>query len=245
MTKQKVIVVMPAYNAAKTLEKTVKAIPADSYDEIIVVDDCSPDNTVEVAQKLGLKVIRHEKNTGYGGNQKTCYQNALKDGADIVVMMHPDFQYDPTLVPEMTKPIREGKADIVYGSRMLVKGMAKAGGMPWWKRAGNFFLTTYINKMIGTNLTDIATGYITYSRQVLTSIPFIHNHDGFCFDEEAIMQCAMKRFRLAEVPIPSRYEGDSSSIGFFKSVKYGLTLVYEVFLFKLHQYGIVKIKLFS
>lgn len=242
--KQKVIVVMPAYNAAKTIEKTYKAIPKGSYDSIIVVDDCSRDNTVEIAKKIGLRVIVHEKNKGYGANQKTCYTAALKEGADIVVLLHPDFQYDPTLVPEMVKPIKENRADVVYGSRMLMRGMAIKGGMPFWKRVGNFLLTAYMNLMLGIRLTDSATGYIAYSRKVLESIPFMHNHDGFCFDEEAMIQCAKRRFRMVEIPIPTRYKDDSSSIGFKKAVKYGITLFLEIFFYKLQQLHFLKLKKF-
>ena len=245
MEKQKVVIIMPAYNASKTVEKTYKAIPKDSYDEIILVDDCSKDNTVEVAKKIGIKVIAHDKNKGYGANQKTCYNAALKEGADIIVMVHPDFQYDPTLVPEIIKPIKDDKADVVYGSRMLVRGMALEGGMPFWKRLGNFLLTAYMNIMLNTKLTDGATGYIAYSKKVLKSIPFNYNHNGFCFDEEAIIQCAKKKFRMAEIPIPSRYEKESSSIGLKKSIKYGMTLFFEIFLFKLQQLHLIKLKKFS
>ncbi|MCK4521219.1 MAG: glycosyltransferase family 2 protein [Nanoarchaeota archaeon] len=243
--KQKVIIVMPAYNAAKTLEKTYKAIPKKSYDNIILVDDCSKDNTVEIAKKLGLKVIVHEKNKGYGANQKTCYNTALGKGGDIIVMLHPDFQYDPTLVPEMVKPIKEGKADVVYGSRMLIRGMAMKGRMPFWKRAGNFLLTIYMNIMLGTEFTDSATGYIAYSKKVLKSIPFMYNHDGYCFDEEVIIQCAKRKFKMVEVPIPTRYEYDSSSIKFKKAVKYGVTLFSEIFLYKLQQLHLINLKKFK
>ena len=236
--KQKVIVVMPAYKAEKTLEKTYRAIPKGSYDEVIVVDDHSPDNTVKIAKKLGLKVIVHEKNKGYGANQKTCYTAALKDGAEIVVMVHPDFQYDPKLVPEITKPIREGKADVVYGSRMLQKGGAQKGGMPRYKQVGNFLLTSFFNFMLNTHLTDAATGYISYNKNVLKSIHFMRNDDGFTFDEEVIIQIAAKRFRIAEIPIPTKYEDDSSSIDFWKSVKYGISLFTKVLRYKLHQYRI-------
>ena len=244
--KEKVIVIMPAYNAAKTLKKTYDDIPKKYADEIILVDDCSIDNTVEIAKKIGIdKVIRHDKNKGYGANQKTCYQTALKDGADIIVMIHPDYQYDPRKLPEIIKPIQEGRADVVYGSRMLIRGMAKKGGMPLWKRAGNFLLTAYMNVMIGSELTDSATGYIAYSKKVLESIPFEYNDDGFCFDEEAIIQCADRKFSMAEVPIPTRYETDSSSISLKKSIKYCATLLFEIAKYKLHQFGIMRFKQFK
>lgn len=231
----KVVIVMPAYYAEKTVKKTFEAIPKGSYDEIILVDDCSQDKTCKVAKSLGISVVRHEKNKGYGGNQKTCYREALKRGADIIVLLHPDFQYDPTLVPEMTKPIKEGKADVVYGSRMLKKGWAKRGGMPWWKRMGNRMLTTYFNVFLGTHVTDAATGYIAYSRKVLETISFEKNSDGFTFDEEAILQIAACKFKMAEIPIPSRYEKESSSISFIKSAKYGMSLFYKVLRYILHQ----------
>lgn len=243
--KKKVIVVMPAYNAAKTLEETYREIPKKFVDEILLVDDCSNDNTVEISKRLGIKTILHKKNTGYGGNQKTCYKNALKDGADIIAMLHPDCQYDPKKIPDMIKPIQEGRADVVYGSRMLVRGMAKKGGMPLWKRVGNFLLTTYFNIMIGSDLTDSATGYIAYSRKVLESIPFKYNHDGFCFDEEAIIQCTSKKFRMVEVAIPTRYDKYSSSIGLKKAIKYGLTLFYKALQYKIHQFRIMRFKQFE
>lgn len=243
--KNKVIVVMPAYNAAKTLEEAYREIPRKFVDEILLVDDCSEDNTAEISRRLGIKTIVHKKNKGYGGNQKTCYKNALKDGADIVVMLHPDRQYDPKKIPEIIKPLKEDNADVVYGSRMLVRGMAKKGGMPLWKRIGNFLLTVYMNMMIGSDLTDSATGYIAYSRKVLESIPFEHNDDGFCFDEEAIIQCASKKFRIAEVPIPTRYDIYSSSIGLKKAIKYGLTLFFKVMQYKIHQLRIIRFKQFE
>ncbi len=241
---KKVIVVMPAYNAEKTLEKTYRELPPGSYDDVLVVDDFSKDKTVEVAKKLGLKVIQHEKNKGYGANQKTCYTEALKMKADVVAMVHPDYQYDPKMLPEITKPLLDGRADVVYGSRMLVRGMAKKGGMPLWKRLGNFFLTAYFNIVVGTEMTDGATGYIAYSRKVLETIPFMLNHDGFCFDEEAAIQCAAHGFRQVEVAIPTRYEEDSSSIGLKKAIKYGLTLFYKVLQYKLTKWKIINLKQF-
>jgi len=242
---KKVIIVMPAYYAEKTVEKTFRAIPEGSYDEIILVDDASQDKTVEIAQSLGIKTIVHEKNKGYGANQKTCYDHALKRGGDIIVMLHPDFQYDPTLIPSITKPILEDRADIVYGSRMVDRNLAKKGGMPKWKILGNSLLTGYFNLMLGTKLTDAATGYIAYSKKVLESIPYKLNDDGFCFDEEAIIQCAKRKFRMSEIPIPSRYETESSSISFNRSVKYGLKLFWQIFQYKLQQLGLVKVKKFE
>jgi glycosyltransferase involved in cell wall biosynthesis len=243
MVLMKTIIVMPAYNASKTLEKTFKDIPMKYVDDIILVDDYSIDNTAEISKKLGIKTICHKVNKGYGGNQKTCYREALKMGADIIVMLHPDYQYDPKKIPEMIKPIKEGKADIVYGSRMLPKDGAKEGGMPLYKRIGNKLLTFIFNLMLGTNLTDVPTGYIAYSRKVLETIPFLRSLDGFTFDEEVIIQCVDKKFRMTEIPIPTRYEKDSSSISFKKSVKYGSSLSLSLIKYKLHQIGLIRFKL--
>lgn len=233
MKKMKVIVVMPAYFAEKTLEKTYRDIPKGYVDEIILVDDASKDKTVEIAKKLGLKVIIHKKNKGYGGNQKTCYTAALKDKADIIVLLHPDYQYDPKKIPEIIKPIQEGKADVVYGSRMLTKNGAKKGGMPWWKRLGNRALTLYFKIFLKTKITDAATGYIAYSRKVLETIPFMGNSDGMSFDEEAMIQIVSKNFRIAEIPIPTRYEDASSSTSFPNCVKYGIKLFWKIIKYKI------------
>lgn len=240
MQKDKIIVVMPAYNAARTLKKVYNDIPKQYANDIILVDDCSQDNTVEIARKLGLKVVKHKLNKGYGGNQKTCYKNALKQGASIIVLLHPDYQYDPKKIPELIKPIKNGKADVVYGSRMLIKGGAKKGGMPLYKRVGNFLLTHFLNFTLNMRMTDAATGYIAYKSKVLNEVPFAYNSDGFTFDEEMMIQCAVRNYRIAEVPIPTRYEDDSSSISFSKSVKYGLRIVKEVARYKLHKYKIRK-----
>ena len=236
--KMKVIVVMPAYNAAQTLEKTYNEIPRGYVDEIILVDDCSRDDTVEIARKLGLKVIVHKKNKGYGGNQKTCYQNALKMGADIIIMLHPDYQYDPKAIPRILKMFEEDKADVVYGSRTYSKKSAIKGGMPVWKILGNSTLNIMTNWVCGTKLTDVPTGYITYSRKVLDTIPFMRNSDGWTFDEEVIIQASASGFRLREIPILTRYEEESSSMQFIPSVKYGWSLFKSLLRFKLHKWGI-------
>ena len=238
--KKKVTVVMPAYNAEKTLLKTYNDIPKGSADEIILTDDVSRDKTVEIAKKLGLIVVQHSKNKGYGGNQKTCYTEALKRGADIIVMLHPDYQFDPKSIPDLVAPLIEERADIVYGSRMMEKGSAKRGGMPFYKRLGNKMLTMYFNVMLGTRLTDAATGLIAYSRKSLETIPFMKNADGFTFDEEAIIQAKYFGMRMVEVPIPTRYEKDSSTISLRKSINYGLKLFWRVIRYKLHKWGIVK-----
>ncbi len=238
--KLKVIVVMPAYNAEKTVEDTYRDIPKEYIDEVILVDDCSKDNTVEIAKKLGLKVIVHEKNKGYGANQKTCYIKALKDKADIIVLLHPDYQYDPKKIPELIKPIQEDKADVVYGSRMLVRGMAKKGEMPWWKRLGNRALTLYFKLFLKIKITDAATGYIAYSRNVLETIPFTRNSNGMTFDEGAMIQVVSKNFRITEIPIPTKYEDASSSTSFPTCVKYGLNLFWKIIRYKLHKHRIIK-----
>lgn len=236
---------MTAYNVAKTIEKTYRAIPPGSYDEILVVDDGSSDNTAEIAWKLGLKVVSHEKNKGYGAAQKTLFNQALRFGADIIVLLHPDYQYDPSAVPAITAPLLRDEADLVYASRMLVPGMAKAGGMPWWKRIGNRALTKFFNVMLSIHLTDVATGYIAYKRKVLESIPFMENDNRYCFDEQVIIQAAKRKFRMAEIAIPSRYEDKQTSLNFLKAVKYGARLFGEVIIYKLHQLKIVPAKRFS
>lgn len=238
--KLNVIVVMPAYNAEKTLEKTYNDIPKGYVSEVILVDDCSNDDTIKIAKKLGLIVIVHKKNKGYGANQKTCYKYALGKNAEIIVLLHPDYQYDPKKIPKLIKPLKEGKADVVYGSRMLIKGAAKKGGMPWWKRIGNMALTLYFKIFLNIKLTDVATGYIAYSRKVLEVIPFHKNSDGFTFDEEAMIQVVAKKFKIAEIPIPTRYEDDSSSTSFPVCMRYGLNLFWKIIRYKLHKYGIKK-----
>jgi glycosyltransferase involved in cell wall biosynthesis len=234
----KVVIVMPAYNAAKTLEDTVRAIPREDYDEIVVVDDHSRDDTVERARALGLKAIRHPHNVGYGGNQKTCYMEALRDGATIVVMLHPDGQYDPSIVGEMTRPIREGRADMVLGSRMMVPGAAKEGGMPLWKRIANRFLTTAENWAMGREFTECHTGYRAYSRRFLETVPFLRNANGFVFDTEVIFQAVHFDLPVVEVPVKSRYFDDASSVGFRQGVVYGLGTLWTALRFLLHRWGV-------
>ena len=223
---KKVVVILPAYNAAKTLEKTVRDIPAGWVNDIILVDDASRDNTVEIAKKLGLKVFTHPVNRGYGGNQKTCYSEALKIGADIVVMVHPDFQYDPAFIPELVKPLVNNEADAVFGSRMLVPKNAIAGGMPYWKFVANIFLTFLENLVLGLHLSEFHSGFRAYSRRVLRAVPFEKNSDDFVFDTEIIVQ--MKKvgmYRIKEIPINTRYFPDASMINFFRSSFYGLSIL--------------------
>jgi glycosyltransferase involved in cell wall biosynthesis len=238
--KARVVIVMPAYNAAKTLEETFRAIPAGYYDEIVVVDDHSRDETADLARRLNLKAIRHPHNVGYGGNQKTCYMEALRDGADIVIMLHPDGQYDPAIIPEMIQPIREGRADMVLGSRMMVPGGAARGGMPWWKRASNRFLTTVENIVLRRRFSECHTGYRAYSRRFLETVPFLRNSNGFVFDTEVIFQAVHFGLPVAEVPISTRYFADASSVGFRAGVVYGLGTLFTALRFLLHRAGIVQ-----
>jgi len=234
-----VVIVMPAYNAARTLEDTFRAIPEGYYDEIVVVDDFSRDDTAGLARRLNLKAIRHPHNVGYGGNQKTCYMEALRDGAGIVVMLHPDGQYDPKIIPEMIRPIAEGRADMVLGSRMMTPGGAKAGGMPLWKRIANRFLTTTENVALGREFSECHTGYRAYSRRFLETVPFLRNSNGFVFDTEVIFQAVHFQLPVVEVPISTRYFEGASSVGFSAGVVYGLGTLWTAARFLLHGWGIV------
>jgi len=236
---EKIVIVMPAYNAARTLEDTFRAIPHGYYDEIVVVDDHSGDDTMDRARQLNLKAIRHPHNVGYGGNQKTCYMEALRDGATIVVMLHPDGQYDPEVVPEMIRPIREGRADMVLGSRMLVPGGARRGGMPLWKRIANRFLTALENLAMGRRFSECHTGYRAYSRRFLETVPFLRNSNGFVFDTEVIFQAVHFGLPVVEVPVASRYFADASSVGFRQGVVYGLGTLWTAARFLLHRWGVV------
>jgi glycosyltransferase involved in cell wall biosynthesis len=236
---ERIVIVMPAYNASRTLADTVHAIPTGYYDEIVVVDDHSRDDTVERARALNLKAIRHPHNVGYGGNQKTCYMEALRDGATIVVMLHPDGQYDPAIIPEMIRPIRDGRADMVLGSRMLVPGAAKEGGMPAWKRVANRVLTTLENLAMGRQFTECHTGYRAYSRRFLETVPFLRNSNGFVFDTEVIFQAVHFGLPVVEVPVASRYFDDMSSVGFRQGVVYGLGTLWTAVRFLLHRAGLV------
>ena len=216
-----VIVVMPAYNAAKTLERTYNDLPKEVVAKAILVDDVSQDETVEVARRLGLDVVVHIQNRGYGGNQKTCYLKALEERADIVVMLHPDYQYDSTLVPELIRPIEEGHADMVLGSRFL-QGGTLAGGMPIYKYVSNRFLTVVENLVLGQRLSECHTGFRAYSRRLLETIPFLLNSDDFVFDTEVIAQAVAFGFRIAEIGVPTRYFAEASSVNFRRSVVYGI-----------------------
>jgi glycosyltransferase involved in cell wall biosynthesis len=213
---------MPAYNAELTLERTVRDVPREWVDEIILVDDCSKDRTVEVAERLGLTVIRHERNTGYGGNQKTCYREALRRGAEIVVMVHPDYQYDPRLVPSFVGYLVADVCDVMLGSRVRTRAETIRSGMPVWKYVANRFLTAVENVALGQNLGDFHSGFRVYSRKVLETIPFEANADGFVFDSEFLAQAAWFGFRIGDAPVPCRYFKEASSIRFVASSVYGL-----------------------
>jgi glycosyltransferase involved in cell wall biosynthesis len=232
----KVIVVMPARQAARTLEATFAAIPKDEVDQVILVDDSSTDETVELARKLpGLRLIWHPHQVGYGGNQKTCYLEALQERADVVVMLHPDGQYEPELIPRMVDPILRDEADFVLGSRLLIPGAALAGGMPRWKYVVNRALTRIENSIMGTNLSEAHTGYRAYSRDLLLTVPFLRNSLDFAFDSELLMQAAHFGFRIKEVPARCRYFEDASSVKLRSGVIYGLKTLWAGVRLLLHR----------
>lgn len=235
--QHKVIVVMPAYNAAKTLERTYNDLPKEIVDKIILVDDVSQDETVEVARQLGLDVVIHIQNKGYGGNQKTCYLKALEDGADVVVMLHPDYQYDSTLVPELIRPILEGERDMMMGSRFL-SGGTLAGGMPIYKYISNRFLTIVENLVLRQKLSECHTGFRAYSRRFLETIPFLLNSDNFVFDTEVIAQAVAFGFRIGEIGVPTRYFKEASSVNLANSIVYGLSTLAVMARFLLTRWNI-------
>jgi GT2 family glycosyltransferase len=230
------VIVLPAYRAAKTLVEVVGDIPAGQADRILLVDDASADATVSVATALRLDVIRHEHNLGYGGNQKTCYRHALAMGADVVVMLHPDGQYDPAIIPNLCRVIEAGEADIVLGSRWLGLDPAKAG-MPWWKRLGNRFLTAAENRVLGLNLSEYHTGYRAYSRRFLEAIPFLENSNDFVFDTQVLIQAATFGFKIGEVPAIGKYHADASSVSFRTSTVYGLETLAALVRYVIHRAG--------
>ena len=234
----RIVIVMPAYNAEKTLERTVMSIPPGTADEIILVDDCSRDRTVSEARRLGLKTVVHEKNLGYGANQKTCYKAALETGADIVVMIHPDYQYDAAAVPYMTGLIKDGICDIMLGNRIRTRWEALSGGMPFYKYAFNRLLTVTENMLTGQNLGEWHSGLRAYSRRALQTIPWENNSDDFVFDCQFLMQAAALSLKIGDVPVPARYLDDSSSINFRRSLRYGLESLATLALYLLHKAGL-------
>jgi glycosyltransferase involved in cell wall biosynthesis len=239
------VAVMPAYNAGRTLRKTVADIPPGAVDEIIVVDDCSSDDTVEVARELGLTVIQHRKNGGYGANQKTCYRHALDRGADYVVMIHPDYQYDSRIVGAAVRFLQLGICDVVLGSRIRTRREARAGGMPRYKYVANRVLTGFENFALGQNLGDFHSGFRAYSRRVLETIPWERNSDDFVFDTEFLAQAVYCGFRIGDVPVPVRYFDEASSINFRRSVTYGFSTLGVLARFWLHRLGLRRCDLFQ
>ncbi|MBN1504032.1 MAG: glycosyltransferase family 2 protein [Candidatus Eisenbacteria bacterium] len=235
---------MPAYNAETTLEKTIADIPPGTADEIILVDDCSRDNTVALAAKLGLTVIRHQTNLGYGGNQKTCYAEALKRDAAIVIMVHPDYQYDSSLIPVMTELLRKKHCDVILGNRIRTRREALAGGMPVYKYIANRLLTVVENVWLGQNLGEFHSGLRGYRREVLDTIPWEKNSDDFVFDSQFLVQAAHFGFQLGDIPVPVRYMKEASSINFRRSVEYGTRTLWTLVAYSLHRWNIRKNPMF-
>lgn len=235
---KKIVVVMPAYNTARTIAKTVRAIPNNTVDEIIIVDDGSKDNSSVIAKELGLTPIRHEKNRGYGGAQKAGYKEALRIGGDIIVMLHSDFQYDPKLLPEIIGPLIDKKADVCLGSRMAIKKNALKGGMPLWRFAANWGLTLLEDLILRLGISEYHSGYRAFSRKVLLAIPFEKNSDKYIFDTEMLAELSMGRFRVTEIPIPTHYGEDSRSPNFWKSTEYGFMTLGVLLKYILHRSGL-------
>ncbi|MET6995818.1 glycosyltransferase family 2 protein [Chitinophaga defluvii] len=244
LNNKKIVVVLPAYNAALTLEKTYNEIPFDIVDDVVLVDDASKDDTVGVGQRLGIKhIIRHDKNKGYGGNQKSCYNKALELNADIVIMLHPDYQYTPLLITAMSSIIANGLYPVVFGSRILGKGALK-GGMPMYKYIFNRMLTLTQNILIGQKLSEYHTGYRSFSAEVLRNINYMADNDDFIFDNEMISQIFMKGYEIAEVTCPTKYFEEASSINFKRSSIYGLGVLRVSLQHRLHKWGIIKSKIY-
>jgi glycosyltransferase involved in cell wall biosynthesis len=243
--RPKVVVVMPARQAAPTLERTFAAIPKDEVDEVILVDDSSTDETDELARELPLHLVWHPHQAGYGANQKTCYLEALQRDAEVVVMLHPDGQYEPELIPTLVAPIIAGEADLVLGSRLLIPGAALAAGMPRWKYVANRFLTAIENRIMGTSLAEAHTGYRAYSRRLLLTVPFLRNSLDFAFDSELLMQASHFGFAIKEVPARCRYFADASSVSFQSGAVYGLKTLWAGFRLILHRSGLVQSRKFK
>ncbi len=242
---EKTVVVMPAYNAETTLEQTLSDMPEGAADEIILVDDCSSDGTAELARRLGLTVIEHEKNMGYGANQKTCYREALERGADVIIMIHPDYQYDSSLVSIVTELLRKEHCDVLLGNRIRSRREALDGGMPLYKYIANRGLTIIENIWLGQNLGEFHSGLRGYRRRVLETIPWENNSDDFVFDSQFLVQAVYFGFRLGDVPVPVRYMKEASSINFLRSTTYGLRTLETLLAFSLHRAGIAKSPLFE
>lgn len=241
---KKLIVIMPAYNAEKTLYQTYSELPHEYVDEVILVDDASRDRTAEIARELGIKTIIHTENKGYGGNQKTCYREALEHGADIVVMVHPDYQYSPRLVTAMASMIASGHYDIVLGSR-IIGGTSLKGGMPFYKYLSNRFLTLIENIMLGVKLSEYHTGFRAFTRKVLETLPLMENNDDFVFDNEMLVQAVYFGFKIGEISCPTKYFDDASSINFRRSVKYGLGVLATSVKFVLQRWRLRQFPIFN
>jgi glycosyltransferase involved in cell wall biosynthesis len=242
--EKKVVAVLPAYNAERTLAATLDDIPRDWVDEILLVDDCSKDRTVELSRELGLKTVVHPQNRGYGGNQKTCYRTAMDEmGGEIMIMVHPDHQYDPKIIPELVKPLLRGDADAVFGSRML-GGRPIEGGMPKWKYFANLFLTMVENATFYVYLSEYHSGFRAYSKKFLETVNFEANSDNFVFDTEIIAQAVAKGLKITEVPIRTRYFDEASQVGFWRGVRYGLSILKTMVFYKLHKKGIFTHRIF-
>jgi glycosyltransferase involved in cell wall biosynthesis len=242
---KKIVVVLPAYNAAKTLEKTYNEIPFDIVDDIVLVDDNSPDDTIKVAENLGIKhIIKHQKNRGYGGNQKTCYAHALALGADVIIMLHPDYQYTPMLIPAMASIIAQELYPVVLGSRILGKGALK-GGMPMYKYIANRFLTLFQNILIGEKLSEYHTGYRAFSKEVIMALHLEANSDDFVFDNQMLSQIVYAGFSIGEVTCPTKYFAEASSINFKRSSIYGLGVLWVSIKHFLQRIGIAKFDMYK
>lgn len=235
---------MPAYNAEMTLEKTFLDIPPKSVDEVILTDDCSSDRTVEIAERLGITVLQHKENRGYGANQKTCYRTALAKGADVIVMIHPDYQYDSRLIPYALGFLAKGVCDVVLGSRIRSRKEALDGGMPLYKYLNNRFLTIIENIILGQNLGDFHSGFRAYTREVLEKIPYDNNSDDFVFDSQFLAQAVYFGFKIGDIPMPCRYFEEASSINFKRSLKYGLQTMITLSKFVLQKAHLGRFKIF-
>jgi glycosyltransferase involved in cell wall biosynthesis len=241
---QKVVVVLPAYKAERTLERTYNEIPRDVVDEVLLVDDASSDGTVQLSQRLGISTFIHERNRGYGANQKTCYKEALRRNADIVVMLHPDYQYDPRLITAMAAMVASGIYDVVLGSRIL-GNTARRGGMPLYKYVSNRFLTAFQNVLMGTKLSEFHTGYRAYRGSVLAALPLLANSDDFVFDNQVIAQVVARGYTIGEISCPTKYFPEASSINFRRSVTYGLGVVATSVAYRLQRWGLLRLRIFE
>ena len=241
----KIIVVMPAYNAEKTVKKTYNDLPKDLIKEVILVDDASHDRTLDKAKALGITVYVHNKNKGYGGNQKTCYEQALKRKPDVVVMVHPDYQYDAKLVGVLCEPIINGRADIMLGSRIQTRSQVLTGGMPLYKYFSNRFLTLVENLAMGLNLSEYHTGFRAYKSEVLKTVPYHKFSDDFIYDQQILISALSFGFNISDIPVPCKYFKEASSINFIRSAKYGMLTLWTVALFLLSQLGLAKSRIFK